>query len=194
MAVTASNGVGAGTATSAQTATVEAIKPSNSALPVISGSAKVGQVLSVSSGGWEGSPPTHYEYQWETCNSTGAKCKSISGATESSYELISSQVGDTLRSIVTAVNSAGSASATSDPTPVITTGSPRDKVLPAISGTARDGEKLTASSGSWAGTEPIEYAYQWQSCNGSGEGCSENISGATEADLHARVNQRRQHA
>lgn len=44
--------------------------------------------------------------------------------------------------------------------------------------TARDGQTLTASSGSWAGTEPITYASQWQRCNSSGEGCS-NISGAT---------------
>jgi len=176
--VTASNSAGGGTATSAQTAVVEAIKLSNSALPVITGSAKVGQELAVSNGSWEGSPPTRYEYQWETCSSTGTKCKSITGATAASYEPLSSQVGDTLRAVVTAANSAGSVSATSEATAVITTGPPRNKVLPAISGTAVDGEKLTASSGSWAGTEPIEYSYQWQSCNSSGEDCS-NVSGAS---------------
>jgi sugar lactone lactonase YvrE len=178
VAVTATNSAGLGTATSAQTGTVEAIKPSDTALPVISGSAAVGQLLSVSNGSWAGSPPSEYTYQWESCTSTGTKCKAISGATASSYEVLSSQVGDTLRAIVTAVNSAGSASATSEATPVVTTGPPRNKTLPAISGTARDGQTLSASTGSWAGTEPFSYTYQWELCNGSGETCS-NIAGAT---------------
>jgi sugar lactone lactonase YvrE len=178
VAVIATNSAGLGTATSAQTGSVEAIKPSNTALPAISGSAEVGQLLSVSNGSWAGSPPTEYTYQWETCTSAGTKCKAISGATASSSEVSSSQVGDTLRAIVTAVNSAGSASATSEATPVVTTGPPRNKTLPAISGTAKDGQTLSASTGSWAGTEPFSYAYQWELCNGSGEACS-NISGAT---------------
>ncbi len=42
----------------------------------------------------------------------------------------------------------------------------------------RSGHTLSASTGSWAGTEPFSYAYQWELCNGAGEGCA-NISGAT---------------
>jgi hypothetical protein len=147
---------------------------------VISGSAKVGQELAVSNGSWEGSPPTRYEYQWETCNSSGAKCKSISGAIEPSYEPVSSQVSekDTLRAIVTAVNSAGSASATSEATAVVTTGPPRNKALPAISGAAEEGVELTAGKGTWVGSEPIEYKFQWQSCNAEGKACT-NIETAT---------------
>ena len=33
------------------------------------------------------------------------------------------------------------------------------------------GHTLTANSGTWTGTEPIIYAYQWESCNGSGTEC-----------------------
>ncbi len=178
VAVTATNSSGSGGATSSQTAVVAALKPSNTTLPVISGSANVGQLLSVSEGSWGGSPPFSYTYQWETCNSAGASCKKITGATASSYRLIGSQVGDTMRAIVTAANSAGSASATTEVTGVVAVGAPVNTALPAISGTARDGQTLSASSGSWAGTEPISYAYQWQRCNSAGEGCS-NISGAT---------------
>ena len=45
-----------------------------------------------------------------------------------------------------------------------------------------DGQTLTASTGSWSGSPPLSYAYQWELCNGSGEGCA-NISGATELHL-----------
>jgi hypothetical protein len=50
---------------------------------------------------------------------------------------------------------------------------------PAISGSAVEGQLLTASSGSWTGS-PSSYAYQWQRCSSSGEDCSE-IGAATNA-------------
>ena len=177
--VTATNSAGEGSATSAQTAVVAAVKPSNKTLPAFSGEAKVGELLSVSEGSWEGSPVTAFSYQWETCNSAGKSCKHITGATTASYRVLATQVGDTLRAIVTAENSAGSASATSEATAVVTPGAPVNILAPAISGTAQDGQTLTASTGSWAGSEPItSYAYQWQSCNLKGESCT-NIAGAS---------------
>ena len=35
---------------------------------------------------------------------------------------------------------------------------------PVVSGVAQVGQSLSASPGSWSGTAPISYAYQWQRC------------------------------
>jgi hypothetical protein len=51
---------------------------------------------------------------------------------------------------------------------------------PTVSGTAREGQTLTASSGSWGGTLPISYDYSWQRCDDTGASCKA-ISGATNA-------------
>jgi hypothetical protein len=155
-----------------------AIEPRNTILPTISGTTESGQLLTVSNGSWEGAPTISYTYQWQSCNSSGESCSNITGATASTYRILNSQVGSTLRAVVTASNSAGSVNATSAATATIAAGPPVSLELPAITGTAQDGETLSASTGSWAGTEPFSYTYQWQSCNSSGGSCS-NISGAT---------------
>lgn len=98
--------------------------PSSTALPTISGAAgaagpQTGQTLTASTGSWsEG--PTSYAYQWERCDSTGANCANVSGATSSTYLVGSADVGYTIRVAVTAANSAGaSAPATSTATAVV---------------------------------------------------------------------------
>lgn len=48
---------------------------------------------------------------------------------------------------------------------------------PAISGTAREGEVLTASPGNW-NRQPERFTYQWQRCNATATSCSA-IAGAT---------------
>ena len=55
---------------------------------------------------------------------------------------------------------------------------PVNTVLPVISGTARDGSTLTASTGSWSGTQPLSYAYRWLRCDALGESCVD-VDGAT---------------
>lgn len=39
---------------------------------------------------------------------------------------------------------------------------------PSISGTPRVGEILRTTHGTWSGTDPITYTYQWRRCNGRG--------------------------
>ena len=61
----------------------------------------------------------------------------------------------------------------------ITAGTPPSVTSqPSVSGTALRGQTLTAQSGSWSGTTPISFAYQWRRCSSSGGDCS-SIGGAT---------------
>ena len=82
--------------------------PANTALPVISGTAQQGQTLTASNGSWTNSP-TAFAYQWQDCDSAGASCTSISGATTSSYTLAAGDVGHTIRVGVVASNAGGQA-------------------------------------------------------------------------------------
>ena len=66
-------------------------------------------------------------------------------------------------------------------------GQPRARptaALPTIGGTAQQGQTLTATSGSWDGTTPITYTYQWQRCNSSGSSCG-SIGSATNQNYVA---------
>ena len=179
--LTASNSAGSGSASASPTSAVTWAAPVNSGRPTISGTAEQGNTLSASTGSWSNSP-TGYGYQWQDCNSSGAGCSNVSGATSGSYTVASSDVGYTMVVVVTASNGGGSASAASTATSVVTAPPPSPPVnsgRPTISGTAEQGDTLTASRGSWSNS-PTGYGYQWQDCNSTGGGCS-SISGATSS-------------
>ena len=116
--VTATNSSGSGTATSRPTNTVAATGPApkNTAAPVISGTQKEGNVLTVSNGGWTGTNPIKFTYQWQRCDATSGNCVNITGATNQSYTATSADVAAVLRANVTATNSKGSTTATSQET------------------------------------------------------------------------------
>jgi hypothetical protein len=261
--------------------------PTNITPPAISGTPIEGHVLSVTNGTWNGSP-TSYGYQWQDCDTSGGNCSNLSGATTSTYKLVSGDAGHTMRVVVTASNAGGNTPVTSAGTgpvaalpplppiasftvtpvspvagqavtldgsssscsdgpctyawsddgsttrpipPLWSLGSgqtraytfsamgtkyvrlvvtdakgqtatvehnvvveetsppppppppppptvPSNTAPPTVSGSAQVGQVLTATSGTWSGSTPIAYAYQWQGCNASGESCA-NISGAT---------------
>jgi len=97
--VTATNKDGPSSVTSPATATVTALPaqaPHNTALPVISGSATPGQLLTAASGTWTGATPIAFSYRWRRCNATGGDCKDtlVQGRT---YKLSSGDANHALR-------------------------------------------------------------------------------------------------
>jgi hypothetical protein len=60
-------------------------------------------------------------------------------------------------------------------------GHPAPTAAPTISGTAKEGEKLTTTNGTWSGTSNITlYSYAWGRCDTAGNNCAA-IGGATSS-------------
>jgi hypothetical protein len=158
-------------------AAARAAAPVNSAVPTITGTAKVGVTLTASDGTWTNSP-TSFSYQWQRCSSDGTGCGDINGATSKTYSPTNGDVGHALRVSVTAANADGKATVDSGATDVVNSANgPSNSVRPSVSGTAQVGETLTVSNGSWS-TSPTSVGRQWQRCDSDGGSCL-NISGAT---------------
>ena len=147
--------------------------------PSISRPARTGGVLQAFPGGWTGTGPT-FTYQWRRCSSSGTSCVDLAGATAKTYTVVSADAGATIRVAVTATNVAGSAVAVSAQTAVVTstTTAPVNIAPPTISGSPQVGQTLTTTDGTWSGTPPLSFAYQWRRCNSSGAACTD-IAGAT---------------
>ncbi|HEY2631541.1 MAG TPA: hypothetical protein VGI26_04100 [Solirubrobacteraceae bacterium] len=185
--VTATNGGGSTAVTSAPSATIAAVPPPppsapvNTVLPAISGATTEGQMLSATAGTWTESP-TSFTYQWQDCDVLGSNCVDISGASTQTYTLGASDVGDTVRVVVTATNQGGSVPADSAASIAVVApppAAPTNTEMPAIGGNAIEGEVLKTSNGGWTG-KPTSYSYQWRDCDSTGHNCS-SIGGATAA-------------
>jgi len=151
------------------------LRPVSTSLPAISGTAAVGQTLTASRGVWRNTP-TGYAYQWQRCNSSGAGCTAIAGATGATYMLAEADGGSTFRVAVTARNAHGPTTAVSAATSVVPVPIPANTALPTISGTAAQGQTLTAAPGTWTGSPT--FTYQWRRCDATGGACVD-IAGAT---------------
>ena len=55
---------------------------------------------------------------------------------------------------------------------------PSNTAVPAVGGTSQEGQTLTATTGTWSGSAPMAYTYQWRRCDSNGSNCS-TIPGAT---------------
>jgi sugar lactone lactonase YvrE len=178
--VTAANEAEESSAHSATTPVVAAEAPAKISAPTISGSPSDGATLTASPGSWSGEP-TAYEYQWYRCNEAGSGCSRIVGATSSSFLLTSAEVGKTVKVEVRASNGAGASSATSAASEVVAASAPSISVAPSLSGPAVVGGTLELDAGTWVGTSPLSFEYQWQSCDAAGAECSD-VEGATSRE------------
>ncbi|HTZ05275.1 MAG TPA: CHRD domain-containing protein [Gaiellaceae bacterium] len=181
VAVTGTNADGTSQALSTATDTIGApgSVPANTKQPDPSGTAQEGKTITVGHGDWTGLQPITFTYQWQSCTS-GGTCTNLAGKTGSSLLLGLSQVGLLMRATIVATNAAGKTSAFSNLTAIVLAKAtaPANVSLPAISGSAHVGQRLSATSGEWTGVPTSPYTYQWSRCNADGSSCS-TIAGAT---------------
>jgi hypothetical protein len=164
--VTATNAGGSGSADSNSTGSIVIAAPVNSVAPAVTGTEQQGNTLSTTNGTWSNSPSS-YTYQWKRNGS------SIGGATASTYALVSADVGATIKCTVTATNAGGSTAQDSNTTGAIVIAAPVNTVAPAVTGTAKTGQTLSTTNGTWSNS-PSSYTYQWKA-GGT------NIGGATSS-------------
>ena len=128
----------------------DAIPPTASADPTITGTALVGETLTCNPGSWQGDPA--FSYQWLR---NGAP---IATATEPTYALGASDKGTAIQCALTASNAGGTRllySASS----LIGAQPPSASADPSVSGTPAVGQTLACAPGIWFNSPT--FSYQW---------------------------------
>jgi hypothetical protein len=163
--VTAVNGEGEATAESWNSVEFGAKEPppeapKNVVAPEVSGTPEVGKELKCSQGEWSGHPTPTFGYQWLR-DAGKAEQVSIAGATSQAYTVRTEDEGHSLSCEVTAKNSAGEAFALSRNSMEVKGHKPESVELPKVEGIAAVGETLTCTEGTWNGTRPLTFKYEW---------------------------------
>lgn len=136
----------------------EPFAPYNLEEPVINGEPYEGSQFTCTPGRWAGIPSATITYQWKRDGSN------IGGETASTYTAAVADVEHSLSCEVTATNSEGSASLTTDsigPINVLPE-MPINNVLPGINGAALTGSLLTVIPGSWTAIPAATFTYRWE--------------------------------
>ncbi len=92
--------------------------PVNTLLPVVTGTPRVGATLTASTGTWAGALPMAYSSRWQRC--AAGSCAPITGATGWTYTPTSTDAGLSIGVTVTATNTGGSSTTSSNQTAPIT--------------------------------------------------------------------------
>ena len=152
---------------------------------VIRGTVRVGEMLTADPSGiadTDGLTNVSYSYQW--ISNDGTNDSDILDATGSTYTVVEADEGKTIKVKVSFTDDKGKEETlTSEPTATVearpntpATGSPT------ITGTARVGETLTASTSGIAdadGLTNVSYSYQWISNDGTNDSDIQSVTGAT---------------
>jgi hypothetical protein len=157
--VTATNSQGSASVNSSNSLVVGTV-PNNTVAPTVSpsGTQLTGTLITANVGTWAGTATIVYEYKW-TRNGVA-----ISGATASTYTIQSADDGTTIRIEVKGTNAYGESAfiVSSNSVSAVNAVAPSNTVAPVISGTAVVGQVLSSTTGTWSGTAPITYSYQWR--------------------------------
>ncbi|MBP2293332.1 DUF4347 domain-containing protein [Azospirillum rugosum] len=184
--VTANDGNG-GTQTATSTRTAIAGgngAPVNSAVPVVSGTATVGNALSATTGTWTDpdGDSLGYTYQWYRADDeNGTNATAITGATSTGYSLTTTDAHKYLRVVVTANDGNGGTQTASSAYTTITNSAPVNSVAPTVTGTAAVGNALSTSNGVWSDPDGDgrTYSYQWYRADDGNGSNAAAITGAT---------------
>ena len=155
-------------------------------LPTISGTAQVGETLTVATSGIadaDGLTTSTYSYQWVA--SDGTTDTDIQDATDATYTLVADDEGQTIKVRVTFTDDAeNETTLTSAATEAVAAAPQPDRPatgLPTISGTAQVGEVLTVNTTGIADADGLTtstYSYQWVASDGTTD---TDIQDATDA-------------
>ncbi|HSZ69113.1 MAG TPA: carboxypeptidase-like regulatory domain-containing protein [Solirubrobacteraceae bacterium] len=155
--------------------------PTNTALPTMTASELVvGVPVGSLPGSWSapsGAGSISYSYQWQDCDSHGEHCTSIGDAQGASYTPVASDVGHTLRMLLTATDSDGSSTQATAPSAVV---APAQGSLGAGPGPGGSGSGSGNSGGSSGATGTGSSSNNSASNNASssGDGSGSGASGA----------------
>ena len=145
-------------------------------VPVISGTAQVGETLTAGTTGIADSDGLgSFSYQWK------ADGTDIAGATSSTYTLTDAEQGKQITVTVSFTDGAGTSESVTSAATSAVAAAPNSAATgaPTITGTAQVGETLTAATSGIMDTDGltnVSYTYQWVRVDGSTEA---DISGAT---------------
>ena len=183
------------TLTSSATAAVTSNSAATGA-PVITGTAHVGETLTATTAGIvdaDGLVNVSYSYQW--ISNDGSSDTDIEDATGSSYTLVASDEGNTIKVKVSFTDDAGNdESLTSAATAAVNFAVQQQITnsaatgLPVITGTAHVGETLTATTAGISdsdGLTSVSYSYQWISNDRTSDADIVGATGSTYVPVAA---------
>lgn len=125
----------------------------NTPVPVVKGTAKVGQKLSVATGTW--SPSVAFSYQWK------ANGVAIKGATKSSYIVPANLVGKKITVTVTGKKTNYVTVTKTSAAKKVAAASFTKKPTPKVTGTAKVGKTLKVNLGTWSPKSGTKFSYAW---------------------------------
>ena len=174
-----------------------ALTPSNTSVPLLSGTAMVGKGVTANTGAWLGFPTPKTTVQWYRCakeTTSGEKkfkgstrCVAIAGANKKRYTLSAADQNKYISALVSATNAAATVTITVASQQVAF--KPTKAGNPKISGSAALDKTLTASPGRWKAFPEATTSFKWYRCTNptvagaekfTGSGCVP-IGGATDS-------------
>jgi hypothetical protein len=167
-----------GEGSTTETTTQAGAVPRPDAPPTFTGAARVGSTLTADPGTWRGAPT--FAFQWRRCAGDGGDCEPIARATAKTYRLVPADARRRLRVSVTGTNDAGARTTVSKASSPVAPPVRKPAVVrrPTISGSTVEGDRLTATRGTWRGSGPLDYTYVWLRCHGATGAC-DVVRGAT---------------